>query len=219
MQSSTVSFQDSRPRFINNEPFNNPSIPDYLRMDSSEQFSHWCQLIKASDRRAYEHVFRALYDPLMRYATNLTKDSVTAGDIVQDVFLKLWEVRNTLDPARSLKALLYRMVRNLAFNLQRDTKNREAKHTIIQQEKQPDVAGADQNVDSNILEQKLKGWIDELPDRQREALSLSRFEGLSHEQIAAMMEISPRTVNNHLVKALKHIRDRIRMFEPTLLDA
>ena len=219
MQSSTVSFQDSLPRFSKREPFNNPSIPDYFRMDSSEQFSHWCRLIKASNRDAYEKVFRALYSPLMRYATNLTKDSVAAGDLVQDVFLKLWEVRETLDPGRSLKALLYRMVRNLAFNLQRDTKNREVKHSIIQQEKQPAVARADHNVDSNILEDKLKVWIDELPDRQREALSLSRFEGLSHEQIAAMMEISPRTVNNHLVKALKHIRDRIRMFEPTLLDA
>jgi RNA polymerase sigma factor (sigma-70 family) len=55
-------------------------------------------------------------------------------------------------------------------------------------------------------------------DRQREALRLSRFDGLSHEEIAGMMEISPRTVNNHLVKALKHIRDQIRAYEPNLLS-
>ncbi|MFB6272415.1 MAG: sigma factor-like helix-turn-helix DNA-binding protein, partial [Salinibacter sp.] len=50
------------------------------------------------------------------------------------------------------------------------------------------------------------------------ALVLSRFDGLSHEEVADVMDISPRTVNNHIVRALKHLRGRIRDYEPNLLD-
>ncbi len=147
-----------------------------------------------------------------------TRSTPASMDIVQDVFAKLWEVRHTLDPNRSLKALLYRMVRNLAFNHHRDTKNREAKHNTMADYVSDTVDRPDEVVGSEMLEHRLHEWIDELPDRQREALTLSRFEGLSHDEIAAMMEISPRTVNNHLVKALKHIRDQIRAYEPNLLS-
>jgi RNA polymerase sigma-70 factor (ECF subfamily) len=57
-----------------------------------------------------------------------------------------------------------------------------------------------------------------LPDRQREALLLSRYEGLSHAEIAEIMGVSPRTVNNHLVSALKSIRNNVVAFEPALLQ-
>ncbi len=154
----------------------------------------------------------------MRYSLTFTRNTAASLDIIQDVFTKLWEVRHTLDPDRSLKALLYRMVRNLAFNHHRDTKNREAKHGAMNDHSAPYVVRPDDVVDSTMLEAMLHKWIGELPDRQREALTLSRFEGLSHEEIAALMEISPRTVNNHLVKALKHIRDQIRTYEPNMLS-
>jgi RNA polymerase sigma-70 factor (ECF subfamily) len=70
-----------------------------------------------------------------------------------------------------------------------------------------------------MLDRRLRRWIDDLPDRQREALSLSRFEGLSHEAIAEIMDISPRTVNNHIVRALKSLRQNVHAYEPGLLDS
>lgn len=71
-------------------------------------------------------------------------------------------------------------------------------------------------MDAERLDDHLRAWIDELPDRQREALSLSRFEGLSHEEIAEVMEISPATVNNHIVRALKTLRGKVRSHHPDL---
>lgn len=187
-------------------------------MESIDPFSDWCYRIKASDRKAFEEVFRTTHDALIRYCMTFTRSAPASMDIVQDVFAKLWEVRHTLDPDRSLKALLYRMVRNLAFNHHRDTKNREAKHSSMSDYISEAVDRPDEVVGSDMLETRLHRWIGELPERQREALTLSRFEGLSHEEIAGMMEISPRTVNNHLVKALKHIREQIRAYEPNLLS-
>ncbi len=69
------------------------------------------------------------------------------------------------------------------------------------------------------MKDKMDGWINELPLRQREALILSRYQGLSHQEVAAIMDVSPRTVNNHLVRALKYIHGQIQRYEPSLLDS
>ena len=187
-------------------------------MPEEELFKRWCRRLKASDRDAYEQVFRALHDALLRYALRITGNDEAAQDVVQDVFVKLWTVRSRLDPDRSLKAFLYRMVRNRAYNRQRNRRTRSAKHALLRQERQHHPADRpDHQANGKLLDTHMQAWIDELPERQREALVLSRYEGLSHDEVAAVMEISPRTVNNHLVRALKHLRDRLHDHEPNLL--
>lgn len=188
-------------------------------MISPDEFASWCRKLQASDRVAYEQVFRAMHDPLLRYAVQLARSKAVARDIVHDVFVKLWHVRQTLDPDQSLKAFLYRMVRNLAYNYHRDRRNRASKQDSIRDTLSDAFARPDAHIDTQHLEDRLRGWIDELPDRQREALVLSRFEGLSHQEIASVMQVSPRTVNNHVVKAMKQLRRRVLAYEPDLLEA
>ncbi len=181
-----------------------------------DPFVSWCQRLAASDSNAFEELFRATHGPLVRYAVTFTHDQTQASDLVQDVYVRLWERRTALDPGRSLKALLYRMVRNLALNRMRDQQNRRDLlmdySPSIHTEPNPDA-----HVEGRDLRRRLEAWIAELPERQREALTLSRFEGMSHDEIADVMDISPRTVNNHLVKALKYLRDCTMAYEPSLI--
>ena len=138
--------------------------------------------------------------------------------MVQDAFVRIWEGRERIDPEQSLKAFAYRTVRNLCLNRIRDSRNRE---NLLSERYQPPTRPGlrpDESLEGDQLAQLLEEWIAELPERQREALRLSRFHGLSHDEVAEAMEVSPRTVNNHLVKALRSIRDRIRAYEPSLLD-
>lgn len=183
--------------------------------------AHWCRRLRASDRAAFEEVFRALHPSLFRYACSITRDDAAAGDICQDAFVELWERRATLDPDRSLRALLFRIVRNRAYNLLRDRKTHAAKHDLLRDARtheppRHDPAAA---VQARALDEQLRHWIDALPSRQREALCLSRFEGLSHDDVAAVMHISPKTVNNHIVEALRTLRNRLRTLDPELLDS
>lgn len=190
-------------------------------MPSDEQLRTWCKRLRASDPQAFEELFQAFYTPIFRYARGITNRAAPARDIAQDVFVKLWEIRYSLDPDRSVKALLYRMARNQAYNHQRDRATHREKQESVQEDAPASPSplhGPDVEVASGQLESRLKRWIDELPERQREALQLSRYEGLSHDEIAEVMEISPNTVNNHLVRALETLRDRIRDYEPDLLD-
>ena len=183
-----------------------------------ELFRVWARKIRDSDASALEAFFRAVHGPLVRYATKFVAESL-AEDVVQDAFVRLWEGRARIDPSQSIKAFAYRTVRNLCLNRIRDVKTRES--LLSQRYEMPMGAMADPEDEfaREDFAARLKAWIGDLPERQREALELSRFHGMSHEQVAEAMGVSPRTVNNHLVKALRSIRDRVRAYEPSLLDS
>jgi len=181
-------------------------------------FRAWARKIRASDPTAFEAFFRAVHEPLVRYASRFVPDP-SAEDLVQDAFVRIWEGRERIDPDQSLKAFAYRTVRNLCLNRIRDGKTRE-KLLAERYDTHPlAVDRPDHALAESALAERLRAWIDELPERPREALELSRFEGLNHQEIAQAMGVSPRTVNNHLVKALRAIRDRVRGYEPALLDS
>ncbi len=174
--------------------------------------------IRNSDRRAFDELFRAMYPRLVRFAFKITQDWNASCDITQDVFVMLWQQRNTLDPDRSVRAWLFRSVRNRAYNYQRDRReiaDPGAAEALVDDSRMPDdvlVSTDGSNESSNgssrelQLQKKIKEWIQELPERQREAFELSRYEGLFHHEIAGVMQVSVKTVNNHLTAALKHLR-------------
>ncbi len=183
-----------------------------MRSDSEEQFRTWGHGLRQADANSFAGLFDATYDPLHRYAMYITRDSVSASDILQDVFLKLWQARDTIDPDRSLRALMYQMVRNYALNHERQKKRHAAEAIVADHHSVGFDNLNDEKLDAAILEQKMQEWIEAMPIRRREAFMLSRFEGLSHEEIAALMDLAPKTVNNHIVLALQHIRTKLEVY-------
>ena len=145
----------------------------------------------------------------MRY----THDEAAAKDVVQNCFVKLWNTRRRINPERSLKSYLYTMVRNRALNLIRDQADVEVNHQLASVSTfsdEPEIA-EDTQAELNKL---FKQWIAQLPARQKEAFELSRFEGLDHEEISEVMDISPKTVNNHIVAALSVLKEHYSNHKP-----
>lgn len=216
---------------MSNTPVEKPHPADPDRSDAVggeaagsppvDLFQVWCRRLREGDRGALEAVFRALHDPLVGYAARHLNpdDRDAASDVVQDAFLRVWKGRERLDPQRSLKAFLYQTVRNQALNRSRDARTRAA--LLAERYEAPIQASPrpDETFRADELRTRLEGWIDALPERQQEALRLSRFEGLDHREIADVMGCSPRTVNNHLVRALRTIRARAVELEPDLLPS
>jgi len=175
--------------------------------DEKQQIKIWAQKIKASDEAAFSALFRRLYPRLIKFSWQYTKTKTSAKDIVQESFVKLWEVRSTIDPEQSLMAYLFQIVRNRSLNYLRDHSTHYSSLNNAPAEKmEAEVPAPGAESDDNVLGKKMLRWIDALPDRQNEAIRLSRFDGLDHEEIACVMNISPRTVNNHIVKALNTLR-------------
>lgn len=191
-------------------------------MNTAVPLQELCRRLKAADREAFELLFRQFREDLLRFVYAIVNNSTVAHDLVQDVFVSLWGGRAGLDPSQSLRAYLYRVARNRAYRYLRDERSHAEKHALIQQQatsvpaqpKAPDVW-----LDADVLTHRLGLWIEDLPARQREALLLSRYHGLSHREAAAVMGVSPRTVNNHVMRALEHLQARIQAFEPTLLES
>jgi RNA polymerase sigma-70 factor, ECF subfamily len=178
---------------------------------TTEQIREWAEKISQSDRDAFNALFRALYYPLTYYAFRYTKSQDQACDIVQDAFVLIWQSREEIDPGQSLKSYLYKMVRNKSLNHMRDHTNRMVTWTICPETTLNFQTGSDGRSDqksADRLESKFMTWIDELSDRRKEAFELSRFEGLNHDEIADVMNLSVKTVNNHIVDALSHLRKR-----------
>lgn len=173
-------------------------------------YNEWSRKIRESDEKAFHELFMESYNPLLRYANTFIKDSDAVKDILQEVYAHLWQIRERIDMEKSLKALLYKMTKNRCINYLR------AQQSIRLDELAPaeqptvemDSGEIDPDADSE-LERSLSVWIEQLPARQREAFELSRFEGLDHHEIADFMDCAPRTVNNHIVNALKTLRAKL----------
>ena len=177
-----------------------------------DQIQQWAERIAASDNEAFDALFRATYKDYVLYAMRYTKQQSSANDIVQDVFVKLWQKRTSIDPEKSLLSYLYQMVRNRALNDIRDNARVDTGlelHTLTTDPQQDD-SEADGEFD---LGNKMKKWIKLLPQRQQEAFELSRTEGLDHEEIANIMGVAVRTVNNHIMGALKQLRKHYEAYQ------
>lgn len=177
-----------------------------------EMYAELARRLAAGEVAALRDLFDSTYEALWRSVVGLLGDESAARDLAQEAFIRVWDRRSTLDPQLSLRALLYRTVRNLALNQLRDEQTR--RHLL----REPDTielasprrpATIQQELEASELADRLRQFIQELPPRQQEALRLSRFDGLSHQEIAEIMGCAPRTVNNHLVRALEQLRSRL----------
>ncbi len=176
---------------------------------TTKRFSNWSRRLRQSDRAAYTELYNATHAVLYRYASYITRNRDDAYDVLHDVYMKLWTIRGTLNPDLSLKALLYLMVRNRALNrISSTSRTREVAMSETDETQSPNAA-ADLELGAKLLKRKIRSWVMELPERRREAFMLSRYEGLNHREIAKVMGLAPKTVNNHIVAALAHLRQRL----------
>ena len=182
--------------------------------DADDDLSALAPRLRAGDRAAFGEVFRALHGDLVRYGLRFA-DAAEAEDAVQEAFVAVWRRRETLDPALSVRALLYTAVRHRLLNQRRDAARRADLDATVTEPDRP--APPDAVADAALLGERIRGWLDELPERQREAFGLSRFDGLSYAEVADVMGCAPKTVENHVGRALAFLRDRLRAVAPDAL--
>jgi len=174
------------------------------------------EAIRRGDETVFDTVFRKYYAPLCHYATKLTDgDPDEAEDIVQQTFVKLWERRHSLNIAWSVKAYLYKMVHNAALNRIRhqQTKNKYQQFNAQQLDTQhvlPEDTAPE-------LRERLQNALNELPPQCRNIFELSRFEELKYREIAEHLDISIKTVETQMGKALRLMRMQLADYLVTII--
>jgi RNA polymerase sigma-70 factor (family 1) len=171
--------------------------------------------IRNGHTTAFETVFRNWYEPLCRYAFSLLKDETQAEEFVQEVFVKLWEKRLQLSIQTSLKAYLYRSVHNRCLNWIDHQKVKG--HYREDWKLQFDEAQMPQeNAEHRQLLHQFSQALQRLPGECRRIFQLSREAGFSYREIAETLDISIKTVENQMGKALKILRSELRDYLPVL---
>lgn len=177
------------------------------------------QLLRG-DEATYEGVYKQYFQGLYAYAYSILGDDLQAEEIVQQLFLKLWEKKESLQIETSLQAYLYKAVYFQSLNYIKHLKVRKEyqQHTVFQM-KQSTSERADQKVDLKFLEARFRKALSELPEQCRTVFQLSRFDALKYREIAAQLGISEKTVENHMGKALRILRVKLADFLVLLLTA
>ena len=156
-----------------------------------------------------EQLFRRYYEPLCRYVYGILgdKNAVLTEDVVQEVFLKLWKNKTQIQINTSLKAYLYQAARNTALNAIQKEKRHQQLETVYMTGRKQSEMKTEEELLLNETRQKLQAGLSQLPPKCREVFQLSRFEELSYKEIAQTLNISVKTVENQMGKALKLLRD------------
>lgn len=167
---------------------------------------HLAESIKNSNQGVFELVFNYYYSGLVVYADQIIKDTVISEDIVQSIFMKLWETRETIE-IRSFRSYFIQCVKNRCIDHLRslqvkqrfDNRIPEADHLVMDEDLWT----------KNELSELLDRTINELPPRCREIFKMSRYEDLKIAEIADQLKISKRTVETQISKALKILRVKL----------
>src|SRR5436190_23412576 len=170
--------------------------------------------LQSGDEGAYDTVFRTWYPVLVRVAGALLQDSDAAEDISQEVLLELWRRRHVLEADVSLRAYLLRSVRNRSLNHLRHLRVRRDADADIQQLYDEPVT-SDQPVVAKELADAVQIALKELPPRCREVFELSRVNGLRYAEFAEALDISQKTVEAQMGKALRIMRARLAPWLPS----
>lgn len=166
-------------------------------------------LLKQNDEKALSALYLRYWDKLLSVACNRLKEPETAEEVVQDIFFSLWKHRNTLQLKHSLSSYLavavkYRVIDAMRRRYQK--RNHELQRSDYEEASSP---SAEVSVFEQELKEQIEGTIKRLPEKCQMVFRMSREQGLTYKQISAELDISEKTVETHISKALKDLRTNL----------
>ena len=186
------------------------------REKKSESFTSLVERIRAGDEEAFDALFKMYYNNLCRFGWRYVNSTAIAEELVQDVFLRLWENRSTWKPLGTVRGYLYKSVKHRAIDYLKHQmvidKHKELIKTDI---KYVTMDVNDEHQDEHLREAIAKA-IENLPERGRMVFKLHRYDGLSYKEIAQVMDISVKTVENQMTRVFKLLRQDLSHLLPVV---
>jgi len=165
--------------------------------------------MKSLDKAAFEELFRNYFTPLCSFAQKFVNDADEAKDIVHNVFINLWNKRGDIDLETSLKSYLFQGVQNRSLNYIRDHKKLVQFDTPQSEVALSQYLESRDHLESSEAESRINQALDGLPDKCKEIFLMNRFDGLKYREIAEKLDISIKTVETQMSRALKNLREKL----------
>ncbi len=164
------------------------------------------------NRNEFENLFRNKYSELCSYANMFLKEIDASEETVQDIFVNLWENRNKLKIRTSINSYLYRAVRNSSLNKLKHIEIKEKYKKYNKNELENNFISHEEGLEKNELNGKIRKTIDLLPTKRRKIFIMSRYHNLKYKEIAEEENISIKTVENQIGKAMKFLKKELYNF-------
>jgi RNA polymerase sigma-70 factor (ECF subfamily) len=169
------------------------------------------------DQTAFELLFRFYYPGLVTFVAHIISDRDEAEEIVQDFFVNLWTVRKNIQKSTSLKSYFFVSVKNRAFNYLKKEQIKEKTLGLLKELVDKDILYQPDLFVESELQQQIAKAMEKLPERTREVFMMSRFKGISNDEIAIQLDLSKRTVETQISNALKILREELKEYRFLML--
>jgi len=168
--------------------------------------------LKDGDTRAFEQIYQLYSSRLLGFLIKLVKSDLYAAELLQDTFIKLWDNRMNIDPNQSFRSYLFRIAENSVYDFFRKAaRDKKLQAAIIKS-----ACEKYQHVEENLVtkenEQILQEAINLLPPKRRLVFQLIKIEERSYDEVSTLLNISESTINDHIVKATKTIREDLKQW-------
>jgi RNA polymerase sigma-70 factor (family 1) len=177
----------------------------------------WIRHIENEDASGFEELLKKYYLQLTRFSWRYVKSKAVAEGIVQDFFADIWENGEEMNIQGTIKTYFYRAVRNKSLN---HIKHQEVKDKYdplwMEQKESPKLEFRDEKREQQI-KQAIEEAIESLPERGKMVYKLHRFDGLTYEEIAEVMDISVKTVESQMSRSLKMLREKLAYLLPFII--
>lgn len=176
--------------------------------------------VRSGDADSFERLLNRYRGPLIRYFCRMVRDQALAEDLAQEVFLRVYQARERYQPEARFTTWLYRIATNLALNALRDRREAEMPAESASGEGDPPEARivdsrptAEQSLILSERERAIRQAVESLPDNQRAAVILHKYQEVDYRQIARILDVSESAVKSLLFRAYETLRARL---EPLL---
>lgn len=173
--------------------------------------------LKEGDKSAFSSLFTAYYSDLVMFASTFLKDLDSSEEIVQDIFLKLWEDREIIIITTTLKSFLLKLVQNKCLDWLRHAKIINSHYESVMCSSPLLECDTENYILRSEIEKIVKKALDEIPEEIAEPFKLNRYDGLKYREIAEKMHVSNRTVEVRIGKVLQILRDELKDYLITFL--
>ncbi len=165
------------------------------------------RLLRQGDQQSFNVLYNLYVDQLHAFVFRFTKSSSLSDDVVQEVFIKIWEKRGQLDTEKSFKAYLYKIAKNQVLNLFARYTTEQNIQNEIHQGALHCANTTDDTLDFIETAKIIQEGISQLPPQQKRIFELCKNEGLTYEQAATELNLSSSTINSQMVNALRFLKN------------
>jgi len=166
--------------------------------------------VKTGEKNAYQELFERYSPRIYQFSLSYLKNKSDAEELVQDIFLKIWEKREMLDVSKNIKSFIFKVAVNTIYDFIRHKNIENAFNDFARANFETDSNNTWHTVIFDEMTANLKELVAKLPEQQQKIFQLSKEEGLASEEIAEKLNLSKRTVENHLYRAVSFLKENFR---------